>query len=63
LIAVCDAFDAMTAVRPYRPTPMSLEGAVNELRRCAGVQFDPQVVDAFCCTLAERRGLRVAPPA
>ncbi len=63
VIAVCDAFDAMTAVRPYRPTPMSLEGAVNELRRCAGAQFDPRVVEAFCRTLAERRGVRVGPPA
>ncbi len=61
VIAVCDAFDAMTAVRPYRPTPMSLEGAVAELRRCAGAQFDPHVVEAFCRTLAAQRGVRVGP--
>ena len=47
IIAVCDAFDAMTRRRPYRPTPMSIEGALAELDRCAGTQFDPQVVAAF----------------
>jgi two-component system cell cycle response regulator len=54
IIAVCDAFDAMTAVRPYRP-PMSRREALAELRRCAGTQFDPMVVDAFCAALAEGR--------
>ncbi len=51
IIAVCDAFDAMCSGRPYRPTPMSREGALAELRRCAGGQFDPDVVEAFCRTL------------
>jgi diguanylate cyclase (GGDEF)-like protein len=51
IIAVCDAFDAMSSGRPYRPTPMSREGALAELRRCAGGQFDPEVVEAFCRTL------------
>ena len=51
IIAVCDAFDAMSSSRPYRPTPMSLEGALAELRRCSGTHFDPEVVDAFCRTL------------
>ena len=53
IIAVCDAFDAMSSSRPYRPTPMSREGAVAELRRCAGAQFDPEVVEAFCRALHE----------
>jgi diguanylate cyclase (GGDEF)-like protein len=52
IIAVCDAFDAMTAIRPYRPS-MSRKQALAELRRCAGTQFDPTVVDAFCVALAE----------
>jgi diguanylate cyclase (GGDEF)-like protein len=47
IIAVCDAFDAMSTSRPYRPTPMSREGAIAELRRCAGGQFDPEVVETF----------------
>jgi HD-GYP domain-containing protein (c-di-GMP phosphodiesterase class II) len=56
VIAVCDAFDAMRSTRPYR-APMSVEGALAELRRCAGTQFDPTVVDAFCSVIAERAHL------
>lgn len=46
IIAVADAFDAMTTDRPYRPTidPMS---ALVELQRNAGTQFDPRVVSKF----------------
>jgi HD-GYP domain-containing protein (c-di-GMP phosphodiesterase class II) len=47
IIAVCDAFDAMTAERPYRPT-MSVGAALAELQAKAGSQFDSAVVDAFC---------------
>jgi diguanylate cyclase (GGDEF)-like protein len=47
IIAVCDAFDAMVADRPYRKAH-SLADAVDELRRCAGTQFDPQVVEIVC---------------
>jgi diguanylate cyclase (GGDEF)-like protein len=47
VIAVCDAFDAMLAQRPYRAS-MTVEDALAELRRCAGTQFDETVVDAFC---------------
>jgi putative nucleotidyltransferase with HDIG domain len=46
IIAVCDAFDAMTSDRSYRAALPAHE-AIDELRRCAGTQFDPQVVDAF----------------
>lgn len=46
IIAVADAFDAMTSDRPYRPA-LTLEEAVSELRRFSGTQFDPEVVDAF----------------
>ena len=53
IIAVCDAFDAMISRRPYR-TRMSPEVALEELRRCAGTQFDRQVVDAFCAVFGER---------
>jgi two-component system cell cycle response regulator len=47
LIAVCDAFVAMTESRPWRRT-LSFEEAASELRRCAGAQFDPELVNAFC---------------
>ncbi len=46
IIAVCDAFDAMTTTRPYREA-MTVEDALAELRRCAGGQFDPVVAAAF----------------
>jgi diguanylate cyclase (GGDEF)-like protein/PAS domain S-box-containing protein len=46
IIAVCDSFDAMTSNRPYR-TAMSFEGALSELHKNAGTQFDPKVVTAF----------------
>jgi putative nucleotidyltransferase with HDIG domain len=46
VVAVADAFDAMTSVRPYRP-PVGYEEAAAELERCAGTQFDPEVVRAF----------------
>jgi two-component system, cell cycle response regulator len=47
IIAVCDAYDAMTSQRPYRRA-VGREEALAELCRCAGHQFDPDVVAAFC---------------
>src|SRR3712207_4674693 len=46
VVAVADAFDAMTSVRPYRPAA-GTDAAVAELERCAGTQFDPEVVLHF----------------
>ena len=51
VVAVCDAFDAMTTRRPYRDA-RSVEDAIAELRACAGTQFDPVVVEAFCEEIA-----------
>ena len=50
IVAVCDAFDAMTSARSYA-TRRSASEAVHELRRCAGKQFDPSVVQAFVAEL------------
>lgn len=46
ILAVADAFDAMTSARPYRPA-MPVEEARQEIRRCIGTQFDPVVASAF----------------
>lgn len=53
IIAVVDAFDAMTTTRPYRPA-LPADEASAVLRRERGRQFDPRVVDAFLDSLAER---------
>ena len=50
VLHVADAFEAMTAARPYRMTPLTNEQALAELRKFAGVQFDPVIVDAFVRT-------------
>jgi diguanylate cyclase (GGDEF)-like protein len=47
IIAVCDAFDAMTRDRPYSMA-VTPDQALSELRAAAGTQFDPRVVAAFC---------------
>lgn len=46
ILAVADAFDAMTSDRPYR-NKLSLGQALEELEKCSGTQFDPEVVKAF----------------
>jgi two-component system cell cycle response regulator len=50
IVAVCDAFDAMTQERSYR-RPMPIRDAVRELWRGAGGQFDPKVTAALCDVL------------
>jgi diguanylate cyclase (GGDEF)-like protein len=53
IVAVADAFAAMTAGRPYRAARRPPE-ALGELRRQAGAQFDPAVVEAWCAARARR---------
>ena len=47
IVAICDAFDAMTKPRSYSEA-MPIPAALQELRECAGSQFDPGAVSAFC---------------
>ncbi|MEK7680059.1 MAG: HD domain-containing phosphohydrolase, partial [Deltaproteobacteria bacterium] len=46
VLAVADTFDSMTAKRPYRETP-GWDRAIDELKKFSGLQFDPNVVEAF----------------
>ena len=55
IIAVCDAFHAMTSDRPYARA-IDAADAIAELHRNAGTQFDPDVVDAFCTELSTGNG-------
>jgi two-component system cell cycle response regulator len=63
IVAVCDAFHAMTSNRPYRRA-MTLDEATAELVRHSGTQFDSEVVAAFRAELAsparERTAIRQA---
>jgi len=52
LLAVADAFDAMTSARPYR-NALSTDRALAEIAICAGSQFDPMVAEAFLDVWAE----------
>ncbi|AOQ24199.1 hypothetical protein MTAT_08410 [Moorella thermoacetica] len=56
ILSVADCFDAMTTDRVYRPA-LSVDEAIRELKRCAGSQFDPRVVEVFCRLLTEREGI------
>jgi len=51
IMAVADAYDAMTSNRPYRP-PMPKADAIRELQAAAGAQFDPELTSVFTKTLA-----------
>ena len=56
IVAVADAFDAMTTERPYRDSRPP-DAAVDELRRVAGTQLDPQAVEAFVAAFPDPAGL------
>ncbi|HLF85484.1 MAG TPA: HD domain-containing phosphohydrolase [Nitrospiria bacterium] len=53
IVAVADAFDAMTTTRPYRKA-MSYKEAFEEIKRYSGTQFDPEVVRCFTKVLKDR---------
>lgn len=50
IIAISDAFDAMTHPRPYRLTPLSIDEAMSEIQAHAGSQFDPRLVEQISST-------------
>jgi HD-GYP domain-containing protein (c-di-GMP phosphodiesterase class II) len=54
IMHVADSFEAMTAARPYRMTPLGEEQALSELHKYTGIQFDPEVVAAFDRLIARR---------
>ncbi|HXZ94994.1 MAG TPA: diguanylate cyclase, partial [Dehalococcoidia bacterium] len=47
IMAVADSYDAMTSLRPYRQGKFTTEQALAELKRCAGAQFDPKIIEVF----------------
>lgn len=51
VLALADAWDVMTSVRAYQE-PVTLDGAITEIRRCRGSQFWPEAVDALCRLVA-----------
>jgi diguanylate cyclase (GGDEF)-like protein/putative nucleotidyltransferase with HDIG domain len=60
IVAVADAYEAMTSDRPYRDS-IGYDAAFAELQRCAGTQFDAFVVEAFIAAL-EREAMRAGAP-
>ncbi len=54
IMAVVDAFEAMTRARPYKQT-RSITEAIAELRKNSGTQFDPVIVDAFCALAKQKK--------
>lgn len=47
VLAIADVYDAITSIRPYR-NQLTPQEALDELRRCAGSQFDPELIKLFC---------------
>ena len=58
ILSIADAYDAITSPRPYhKETP--LQEALIELKRCAGTQFDPELIDAFCKIIERKPSKRL----
>lgn len=60
ILAIADTFDAMLRIRPYKKFPSDLSDIINELRKNAGTQFDPQISSTFA-ELLERREFVIFP--
>ena len=61
VVSLADAFDAMTTARPYRAA-MPLQAALDEIHRCTGTHFDPEVVKAFHSAFQDLTELPIATP-
>ncbi len=61
ILALADAFDAMTTDRPYRPK-MAIEEAFREVTRCIGTQFDERITDTFFALLQKEMNGAVSEP-
>jgi diguanylate cyclase (GGDEF)-like protein/putative nucleotidyltransferase with HDIG domain len=59
ILAVADAYDAMTSERPYRPNKLSKDDAIGELERGANKQFDPKVVGIFAKLIMHPSNLKM----
>ena len=59
IVSVADTYDAMTSDRAYRRA-LPHASAIAELERCAGSQFDPRIVEAFCRKIEEHRRAKMA---
>ncbi len=59
IVAVADAYDAMVSFRPYRNS-LTHEQAVEELRKQAGTQFDPCIIDAFVTNIGKEKDFGAA---
>ena len=57
ILSIVDAYDAMTSDRPYRKA-MTKKDAIEELLRCSGSQFEPELVDSFLSLLANNESDR-----
>jgi hypothetical protein len=58
ILAVVDAYDAMVSHRPYRH-PMSIDTAMEQIRKCAGTQFDEAIAASFLTVLDDRMTARM----
>ncbi|MGC9100663.1 MAG: HD-GYP domain-containing protein [Caldisericum sp.] len=55
IIAIADSFDAMTTQRFYRDKVRSFKEGLKELKECAGIQFDPNLVDVAIKVISEKK--------
>lgn len=60
IIAIADTYDAMTSSRSYRPA-LTHEDAINEIKRCSGSQFDPNLAEIFISISDEINSIKSDP--